>query len=321
MGKSEGNAVHLDPAATPPNEFWNFFRNVPDDKLGEYVSMFTTAVAAANKAKAPALDDVDDVSRRGLKTVPAQLNEIKEWLANEMTARVHSASAAETAKAVARRQHLWGGGGSGIRETQRLSPQATASLHSLSNASNETAAVRGIDGSSEALQRPPSASSSSSSDDSTPTVSAEFLRDLLLQSQVGSDFQQSVLRVSEEELEAMGPMVIPRLLKGLGLCASIQEGKRLMAAGAVRVNGALRTDPKAGISANDFLQVRHRVDEFGANQSTTTIDDSVSEATVAGFVPPAVKQHDSDDRSNYTYSGLMCLGVGRKRRLGIVALV
>lgn len=67
MGKSVNGAIWLDPILTPPFEFFQFWRNVEDEKVEEFEKFFTAG---------PPVGDVD-------------INTRKERLAFEVTALVH----------------------------------------------------------------------------------------------------------------------------------------------------------------------------------------------------------------------------------------
>lgn len=75
MGKSDGHAIWLDPEMTTPNDFWQFWRNTPDEDVARFLTIFT---------------DVDEGEI--VKLCDASLNEAKALLADEITRWVHGES-------------------------------------------------------------------------------------------------------------------------------------------------------------------------------------------------------------------------------------
>ena len=95
MGKTEKGAVWLDPSLTSPYEYFQYWRNVEDAKVGECLAYFTEL-------------PMNEVRRlKGLQG--AQINEAKEVLAFETTRLLHGESAAEEALKAAKK--LFGGAG------------------------------------------------------------------------------------------------------------------------------------------------------------------------------------------------------------------
>ncbi len=78
MGKTVGGAIWLDPDKTSAFEFWQFWRNVEDDKVEEFLRLFTEI----------SLDDIVTLMVRGI-------NLAKSTLATEVTAMVHGRATAE----------------------------------------------------------------------------------------------------------------------------------------------------------------------------------------------------------------------------------
>lgn len=85
MGKTAGGAIWLDPNKTNPFDFWQFWRNVEDAKVGEFLGLFTEL-------------HMDEV-RRLAALQGAEINEAKKVLATEVTRLVHGDEAAEQARA------------------------------------------------------------------------------------------------------------------------------------------------------------------------------------------------------------------------------
>jgi tyrosyl-tRNA synthetase len=112
MGKTEKGAVWLDPAKTPPYEFYQYWRNVDDKDVGCCLALLTYL-------------PMDEVNRlASLKD--AEINEAKKALAFEVTKIVHGEAEAVKAKQAA--ESLFGGGGvaGSIPEITGLPLSATA---------------------------------------------------------------------------------------------------------------------------------------------------------------------------------------------------
>ncbi len=88
MGKSEGGALFLDPQLTPPYEFYQFWRNVPDADVEKFLLRFTFLPVA----EAHELGSLRDQA----------INGAKERLAYEITSIVHGEAEAEAAQDAAR---------------------------------------------------------------------------------------------------------------------------------------------------------------------------------------------------------------------------
>jgi len=95
MGKTEKGAVWLDPARTPPYEYFQFWRNVDDGDVMKFLNFFTYLDAAE-------LSNLAKLKGEGL-------NEAKKVLAFEATKIVHGQAEAEKAKKAA--ESLFEGGG------------------------------------------------------------------------------------------------------------------------------------------------------------------------------------------------------------------
>ncbi len=81
MGKTADGAIWLDPDKTSAFEFWQFWRNVEDAKVGEFLRLFTDLH----------LDEILRLEILGGN----ELNEAKKILATEVTALVHGRATAE----------------------------------------------------------------------------------------------------------------------------------------------------------------------------------------------------------------------------------
>ena len=88
MGKTEGNAVWLDPERTPPYDYYQFWVNVDDADVSRFLRLFTFLPDAA-------IADITSVSG-------AALRDAKQTLAFEATALTHGVAAATGAQEAAR---------------------------------------------------------------------------------------------------------------------------------------------------------------------------------------------------------------------------
>ncbi len=88
FGKSEGNAVWLDPKKTSPYAFYQFWLNVADEGVEEYLKIFTM-VPLAEISSLMAAHAADPGKRSGQKR-----------LAHEVTALIHGKKAADTSARV-----------------------------------------------------------------------------------------------------------------------------------------------------------------------------------------------------------------------------
>ena len=95
FGKSEGNAVWLDPKKTSPYDFYQYWRNVGDSDVLKCIRMLTFLP----------LEQIDEMD----KWEGSQLNRAKEILAYELTALVHGEEEAKKAEESAKA--LFGAGG------------------------------------------------------------------------------------------------------------------------------------------------------------------------------------------------------------------
>lgn len=117
MGKTEKGAVWLDPEKTSPYEFYQYWRNTEDAKVGECLGLLTFLP----------MEEVNRLS--ALKD--AEINLAKEVLAFELTKIVHGEEEATKAQEAARA--LFGGGGHGgsIPTTEVVRAQIEAGLDLL----------------------------------------------------------------------------------------------------------------------------------------------------------------------------------------------
>ena len=97
MGKSVDGAVRLNEDALPAYDFWQYWRNVDDRDVGRFLRLFTDV-------------PLDEIAR--LEALEgSEINAAKEVLANEVTAMVRGADAAQSARRTAR--DTFAGGGMG----------------------------------------------------------------------------------------------------------------------------------------------------------------------------------------------------------------
>jgi tyrosyl-tRNA synthetase len=87
IGKSAGNAVWVNEDKTTPYEYYQYFRNTPDDLVEKFLKIFTELP----------LDEIDRLS----KLQGAELNEAKKILAYCATEIAHGADAARDAEQAA----------------------------------------------------------------------------------------------------------------------------------------------------------------------------------------------------------------------------
>lgn len=94
FGKSEGNAVWLDAEKTSPFRFYQFWINLPDDKIGDYLNIYTSLSP----------QEIETVMVKHRET--PQDREAQELLARLVTETVHGPAA--TAQAAAATDALFG---------------------------------------------------------------------------------------------------------------------------------------------------------------------------------------------------------------------
>jgi tyrosyl-tRNA synthetase len=105
MGKTMGGTVWLDESKTSPYEFYQYFRNVHDGVVRQYLSLLTFLPMEEVERLAAAKD--------------AEINASKEVLAYEVTKIVHGEEEAKKARAAAK--SLFGGGGTDGAPTTEIS--------------------------------------------------------------------------------------------------------------------------------------------------------------------------------------------------------
>lgn len=96
IGKSAGNAVWVNEDKTSPYEYYQYFRNIPDDLVEKFLKIFTEIP----------LDEIAEL----VKKQGAELNEVKKRIAYEATRIAHGEDAAKSAQDAA--DALFGGGNS-----------------------------------------------------------------------------------------------------------------------------------------------------------------------------------------------------------------
>lgn len=109
MGKSAGGATWLNGEMLSPFEFWQFWRNTTDADVGRFLKLYTEL-------------PVEECERLGALQ-GAEINEAKIRLADEVTALLHGADAADSARQTARSVFEQGGTG-GDLEVAMLPPDA-----------------------------------------------------------------------------------------------------------------------------------------------------------------------------------------------------
>lgn len=95
IGKSAGNAIWVNEDKTSPYEYYQYFRNTPDDLVEKFLKIFTEI-------------PLDEIARLA-KLQGAELNEAKKILAFAATEIAHGTAAAQAAADAA--AALFGGGG------------------------------------------------------------------------------------------------------------------------------------------------------------------------------------------------------------------
>ena len=106
MGKTMGGTIWLDAEKTSPYEFYQYFRNVHDGVVRQYLSLLTFLP----------MDEVESLAA----AKDAEINASKEVLAYEVTKIVHGEEEAQKARDAAK--SLFGGGGTDGAPTTEISP-------------------------------------------------------------------------------------------------------------------------------------------------------------------------------------------------------
>lgn len=105
FGKSEGNAVWLDPEKTSPYQFYQFWLNASDESVIDYLKLFTLIP----------LSEIESIELEQQKDPGARL--AQKRLASEVTTLVHGADSAESAKGVT--NILFGSSYAGYTEAEK----------------------------------------------------------------------------------------------------------------------------------------------------------------------------------------------------------
>ena len=95
IGKSAGNAVWVNEDKLSPYDYWQYFRNTPDELVEKFLKIFTEIP----------MDEIEKLSR----LQGSELNDAKKILARSATTIAHGAAAADAAERAA--AALFGGGG------------------------------------------------------------------------------------------------------------------------------------------------------------------------------------------------------------------
>ncbi len=117
FGKSEGGAVWLDAAKTSPYEFWQFWINTEDQKVIDYLKVFTFL-------EHDAIRQLED----SVQNAPEK-REAQRTLADEVTALVHSKEAAQQAERIS--HALFYGEFDALREDEILQGFHDVPTHSM----------------------------------------------------------------------------------------------------------------------------------------------------------------------------------------------
>jgi len=104
MGKTSAGAVWLNEDRLSPYDYWQFWRNAEDADVVRFLKLFTDL-------------PVNEIERLG-QAEGAELNTVKERLANEATALVHGTGSANHAAATARRAFGHGEAAEGLPTLQ-----------------------------------------------------------------------------------------------------------------------------------------------------------------------------------------------------------
>ncbi len=88
FGKSEGNAVWLDPEKTSPYEFYQFWLNVSDENVVDYLKLFTTL----------SLENIEEIASEQVAT--PEKRSAQQVLAREVTDLVHGKELCEQIRRV-----------------------------------------------------------------------------------------------------------------------------------------------------------------------------------------------------------------------------
>ncbi|MEW5816257.1 MAG: tyrosine--tRNA ligase, partial [Spirochaetota bacterium] len=121
MGKTEQGSLFLDPGMVSPYEFFQYFRNVPDEDVGKFLHLYTFLSA----------EEIRELGRLKEK----EINKAKEILACEVTAIVHGKDEAEKAVEASRAAFNQEGAG----KDRSAIPAITLPMEELDKGINVTA--------------------------------------------------------------------------------------------------------------------------------------------------------------------------------------
>ena len=121
MGKTEKGALFLDPSMVSPYDFFQYWRNVPDEDVEKFLLLYTFL-------------PVEEVRELG-RLKDQEINRAKEILAHELTSIIHGTAEADKALEAARAAFA-GGDGSGDRSAIPSADLAEGELSAGLNASD-----------------------------------------------------------------------------------------------------------------------------------------------------------------------------------------
>ncbi len=121
MGKTEKGALFLDPEVISPYDFFQYWRNVPDEDVEKFLLLYTFLPVAQIKE----LGELKD----------RDINRAKEVLAYELTTLIHGRDEADRAREAARAAFDTIGAAAGSGDTSGI-PSTEVVLSQLSNGLN-----------------------------------------------------------------------------------------------------------------------------------------------------------------------------------------
>jgi len=114
MGKTAAGAVWVNEDRLSPYDYWQFWRNAEDADVVRFLKLFTEL-------------PIDEIERLG-RAEGAELNAVKERLANEATALVHGRQAADHAQQTARQAFGQGEAAAGLPTVELDDAERTAGV-------------------------------------------------------------------------------------------------------------------------------------------------------------------------------------------------
>ncbi|WP_342242539.1 tyrosine--tRNA ligase [Ensifer sp. OTU672] len=114
MGKTAAGAVWVNEDRLSPYDYWQFWRNAEDADVVRFLKLFTQL-------------PIDEIERLG-RAEGAELNAVKERLANEATALVHGRQAADHAQQTARQAFGQGEAAAGLPTVELDDAERTAGV-------------------------------------------------------------------------------------------------------------------------------------------------------------------------------------------------